>query len=202
MSTNVDAGAEAGDGLMDTRPHRRSKRWILLPIGVVVLGLVVALGFKLAQGNSQLGEVKLKPYPAPAFSLALFNGGNFSLAAERGKPVVVNFWASWCVPCQTEAPILEQAYQRYKSNGVAFVGIDIEDTPEAARGFLERYASSYANGFDAKKDIYINYGVYGLPETFVVNPQGEVIHHVIGPVTGAQLDKWLAPFAAAGKTAP
>ena len=160
------------------------------------LGLVIAVGIKLARGDQQLGEVKLHPYAAPNFSMTQFSGDPFSLDAERGKIVVVNFWASWCIPCQSEAPILESAWQRYRSQGVVFVGVDIKDTPEDARSFLQRYASSYPNGFDAQKSIYIDYGVYGLPETFVVDRQGMVTHHVIGPVTQSQLDGWLTPMLA------
>lgn len=185
------------------QPRRRSRlRLILFPIALAVMGIVVTLGIMLAKGNQTLGEVKLHPYPAPNFNMALFGGGQFSLAQQRGKVVVVNFWASWCVPCQTEAPILEQAWQRYRSQGVVLVGVDIKDTPEDARSFLERYGISYPNGFDAKKEIYINYGVYGLPETFVVNRQGLVIHHLIGATTAAQLDGWLAPLLLAKRAQP
>jgi cytochrome c biogenesis protein CcmG, thiol:disulfide interchange protein DsbE len=173
------------------------RRLILLAISVVVLALVTVIGIRLARGSQQLGEVKLHPYVAPDFAIDLFNGGRFSLAERRGDVVVVNFWASWCIPCREEAPVLEGGFSRYKGQGVQFVGVDIKDTPDDARSFLRRYVSDYPNGFDAQKRIYIDYGVYGLPETFVVSRDGMVVHHVIGPVSEAQLDAWLRPLVAA-----
>jgi cytochrome c biogenesis protein CcmG/thiol:disulfide interchange protein DsbE len=95
--------------------------------------------------------------------------------------------------------VLEGAFQRYQGQGVRFIGVDIKDTPDDARSFLRRHVSTYPNGFDAQKQIYIDYGVYGLPETFVVDRNGMVIHHVIGPVTEAQLDSWLRPLVAAAR---
>jgi cytochrome c biogenesis protein CcmG/thiol:disulfide interchange protein DsbE len=186
-----DGEMQRSQGAAQAAKRRPWMRWVLLLIGLVVLGLVAVIGIRLAQGPSQLGEVKLNPYPAPNFSVNLFNGGQFSLSQERGKIVVVNFWASWCVPCQSEAPVLEAAYQHYHPQSVDFIGVDIKDTPDDAQKFLQTYLSTYPNGFDAQKQIYIDYGVYGLPETFVVNQQGLVVHHVIGPVTAQQLDGWL-----------
>jgi cytochrome c biogenesis protein CcmG/thiol:disulfide interchange protein DsbE len=202
MATEVNATASdlpqppvAEQGAGRRRSHLRL---VLLMISLVVLALVTVIGIKLARGPQQLGEVKLHPYPAPNFAVDLFDGGRFSLDQERGKVVVLNFWASWCVPCQTEAPLLEDTYQRYHPQGVDFVGVDIKDTPDDARNFLQRYTASYPNGFDAQKQIYIDYGVYGLPETFVVDRQGMVIHHVIGPVTQQQLAGWLDATVANG----
>jgi len=175
-------------------------RWVLLPIAAVVLGLLVVMALRLVRGPQSLGEVKLKPYTAPQFTMTLFDGDQFSLGQERGKIVVVNFWASWCVPCRDEAPGLEDVWQRYKDRGVVLVGVDIKDTPEDARSFLQRYVATYPSGFDAKKDIYIDYGVYGLPETFVIDPQGMVVRHVIGPVGESQLYGWLDPMVASART--
>jgi len=161
---------------------------------------LVVLALRLERGDQSLGEVKLKPYTAPQFGMTLFDGDEFSLDQERGKIVVVNFWASWCVPCRDEAPGLEDVWQRYKDRGVVLVGVDIKDTPDDARSFLQRYVASYPSGFDEKKQIYIDYGVYGLPETFVIDPQGMVVRHVIGPVTESQLYAWLDPLVASART--
>lgn len=177
-------------------------RFVLVPLALAVLALAVVIGIRLQRGSPGLGEVKLRPYAAPDFSLSLLDGGRFSLDQERGKIVVLNFWASWCVPCQTEAPVLEDVWQRYGGHNVVVVGVDIKDTPEDARAFLRRYVSTYPSGFDSQKEIYIDYGVYGLPETFVVDPQGMVVHHVIGPVTQAQLQSWLDPLLATQSRTP
>jgi cytochrome c biogenesis protein CcmG/thiol:disulfide interchange protein DsbE len=185
-------GAESG-----TPAAGRSRlRWVLLPITLAVLGLLTVFGIRLARGDSQLGEVQLHPYTAPNFGMALFGGDNFSLAQQRGRVVVLNFWASWCVPCQQEAPALERVWQRYRDRNVVLVGVDIKDTPDDAHTFLQRYIATYPNGFDSQKQIYIDYGVYGLPETFVVDQDGMVLHHIIGPVTEAQLERWLDPLVA------
>ncbi|MGI8552171.1 MAG: TlpA family protein disulfide reductase [Dehalococcoidia bacterium] len=216
-NVELDSDAARRDPKPETRDpshgdtgHARSRRWILLPIALTALGLVILLGLKLYRGDQSLGEVKLQPYTAPNFDFALFNGDRFSLAQQQGKVVVVNFWASWCLPCRDEAPVLEQAWEHYRDQGVVFVGVDIKDTPEDAQRFLQRYVAGYPNGFDSQKQIYINYGVYGLPETFVVDPRGRIIHHIIGPVSQTQLDGWLtllmgglpnppAPFPAEGR---
>jgi cytochrome c biogenesis protein CcmG, thiol:disulfide interchange protein DsbE len=174
-------------------------RLILLLVVAVVLGLLALVALRLARGDQSLGEVKLHPYAAPDFSLTLFDGSRFSLAQERGNVVVVNFWASWCVPCRDEAPGLESVWQRYRDRGVVLIGVDIKDTPSDARSFLQHYVSTYPSGFDGTKAIYIDYGVYGLPETFVVDPQGMVVHHIIGPVTESQLHTWLDPLLASAR---
>ncbi|HTE85088.1 MAG TPA: TlpA disulfide reductase family protein [Dehalococcoidia bacterium] len=198
-SVETEAPSEPQLPQPEEAPRRRfNARLVLWPLGLVILGLMVAMGFKVARGNSTLGEVKLKPYTAPDFTLTQFSGDQFSLADERGKVVVVNFWASWCIPCKDEAPILESAWQRYQRQGVVFIGVDIKDTPDDARNFIRRYNVTYPNGFDGKKLIYIDYGVYGLPETFVVDQQGLVQHHVIGPTTSAQLDGWLDGLVTTG----
>ena len=192
-------GSDPSSSILDSGRGGSTLRLILLAVAAVTLALLVLVGLRLARGDQSLGEVRLHPYAAPDFTLTLFDGKPFALDQERGKVVVLNFWASWCVPCRDEAPGLEDVWQRYKDRGVVLVGVDIKDTPEDAQSFLRRYIATYPSGFDGKKDIYIDYGVYGLPETFVIDPRGMVIHHVIGPVTESQLDGWLAPLVASAR---
>jgi cytochrome c biogenesis protein CcmG/thiol:disulfide interchange protein DsbE len=118
--------------------------------------------------------------PAPDFSLTLFEGRNIRLSDFRGKVVFLNFWASWCPPCRAEARLLEQSWQRYKDQGVVFLGIDMQDTEEAARRFIQEFGVTYMNGRDPNNRIAINYGVYGIPETFFIDKEGLITYKHIG----------------------
>ena len=140
-------------------------------------------------GSGQL--VEIKPYVAPGFSLGLFSGATWQLDAHRGKPVLVNFWASWCPPCKQEMPVLEQGWTR-SGDAIQFVGIDVWDTDADARAFLTQYGASYPVGADPAGRIAINYGLTGVPETFFVDPSGRVVQHYIGPLDAASLNALVA----------
>jgi len=118
--------------------------------------------------------------PAPDFSLTLFDGRTIRLSDFRGRVVILNFWASWCPPCRAEAPLLEQSWQRYKDQGVVFLGVDMQDTEEAARQFIQEFGITYPNGRDPKNRIAIDYGVYGIPETFFIDREGRITYKHIG----------------------
>jgi DsbE subfamily thiol:disulfide oxidoreductase len=105
------------------------------------------------------------------------------LADLQGRPVVLNFWASWCQPCKDEAVVLERFAQEYGPRGVAFVGVNVWDNADKARAFLADYAVSYPNGVDAAGGAAIDYGLTGLPETFFVDRDGRIVRKFIGPVT-------------------
>jgi cytochrome c biogenesis protein CcmG, thiol:disulfide interchange protein DsbE len=122
--------------------------------------------------------------PAPAFSLRrLDTSGTLALASLRGKPVVLNFWASWCVPCKGEAKMLEDAWQRYRSQGVVFVGIDWHDVKSDARRFLDHHGVTYPTVLDGSGSITDRYGVVGVPETYFIDRRGRLVgEHIVGTV--------------------
>lgn len=128
--------------------------------------------------------------PAPEMTIAALDGGAVSLAAYRGTPLVVNFWASWCVPCRQEAPVLNAAAQQY-SGRVQFVGVDIQDSDSAARAYQAEVKSPYPVG-PSSQGSYLRWGVIAPPETFFINRQGVVISRIIGPVDAKRLDVFMS----------
>jgi len=130
---------------------------------------------------------------APPFTANLFNGEKRSLDELRGKVVFLNFWASWCPPCRAEARELEAAWQKFKNNNVVFLGIDIQDTEEDALAFLKEFNITYPNGRDASGKIAIDYGVWGIPETFFIDPEGRITYKHVGAlgsaIVAAKLDE-------------
>jgi cytochrome c biogenesis protein CcmG/thiol:disulfide interchange protein DsbE len=119
--------------------------------------------------------------PAPSFSAETLSGENLALADLRGRPVVVNFWASWCAPCEDEAPLFERAFEEY-GDRVAFVGIDIKDARSDAEAFLDRFGLGYPHVRDEDLKIYDAYGLTGQPETFFLDEEGVIVKHIPGPV--------------------
>jgi len=111
------------------------------------------------------------------------------LAALQGKVVVINFWASWCDPCRAEASTLEAASKHYQSQGVVFVGVDVNDTETPSAAFLKQYHVTYFCGPDQTSTITVGYGVFGLPSTFFVNRQGRVQSKHIGLIDAKTLNQ-------------
>ncbi|MDQ6746763.1 MAG: TlpA family protein disulfide reductase, partial [Candidatus Dormibacteraeota bacterium] len=103
------------------------------------------------------------------------------------------FWASWCAPCRSEAGVLAQAAHDYRARGVGLVGVNLWDDPPAAQAFLAEFGITYPNGQDPSGTLGVDYGVTGIPETFVIDGQGILRRRWIGPVTRAALDALLAP---------
>jgi len=155
-------------------------RWwkVVLVLGAVG-GVVTLLAYGFTTDPRAIPSI-LTGQPAPDFSLTLFDGRTVRLSDFRGKVVFLNFWASWCPPCRVEAPLLEQSWQRYKGQGVVFLGVDIQDTEEAARRFIQEFGITYMNGRDPKNRIAIDYGVYGIPETFFIDRDGQITYKHIG----------------------
>jgi len=146
-------------------------RW-LIPLSVVpVLGLL-AYGFRV---NPRDIPSPLVGRPAAPFVLRTFDGRDLSLASLRGRVVVLNFWASWCYPaCYEEAPALERSWRAYRDREVSVVGVAIQDQPDAARKFIADFSLSFPNAPDPDGKVSVDYGVYGVPETFFIDRAGRI----------------------------
>ncbi len=131
---------------------------------------------------------------APAFTLPALtspNGTKISLADFKGQPVIINFWSSTCAPCKDEAPLLETQWLRVKSQGVVFLGIDVEDTQHDGLNFLQQHGMTYRNVIDTAGDTLVNYGVTYTPETIFINRAGKVVSAVRMEITSQQLQDGL-----------
>lgn len=127
--------------------------------------------------------------PAPAFDLETLDGRRLTLAELRGSPIVLNFWASWCIPCREEAPLLTAADEQYGPTGLRVVGVVYQDSSENARQFMDRYGQSYPGVLDPEGRTAIDYGVFGIPETFFIDAAGVVRSRQLGAVTAEDLER-------------
>jgi len=143
-----------------------------------VLGLLALLGLGLIR--RQQGPVGVGSR-VPEFTLTTFDGETVRSEDMAGKVALINFWASWCKPCEQEALELEQAYQTYKDQGVAFLGVDYVDIEREALAYLERFGISYPNGPDLGTRISQAFRTQGVPETYVIRPDGRIAAVQIGP---------------------
>ncbi len=156
-----------------------------LAVLAAILGPAVAVLALLAYGFGREPKDIRSPLiarPAPAFTLTLFDGSMVRLEDFKGKIVFLNFWASWCPPCRAEARVLEEAWRKYKDDGVVFLGINTQDTAEAARDFLEEFSITYPNGQDPGGKIAIDYGTWGLPESFFIDTAGRITYKHVGAI--------------------
>ncbi|MEZ4270236.1 MAG: redoxin family protein [Myxococcota bacterium] len=152
-------------------------------VPVLLLVLVLAAGFGV---DPHALPSMLDGKPAPPFSLISMTGESFDSAVLRGKPVVLNFWATWCEPCKVEHEILQQA-SRYYGSDVQFVGIIYQDTPEAAAEYLASRSNVFTQLLDPDSKVAINYGVAGVPESFFIDGAGRIHTKQAGAVSPALL---------------
>jgi cytochrome c biogenesis protein CcmG, thiol:disulfide interchange protein DsbE len=159
---------------------RRVKTTAQLLTLACVVGLLALLVWQLGHQQHAPGVGAM----APAFTLNRLEGpGKISLAAYRGKPVVLNFWASWCEPCKGEAAVLERYWTSYRDRGVVFLGVDDNDLASDARRFVSAHELTFPMIEDGSGKVTGDYGISQVPETYVLNRQGRVILHLAGPIT-------------------
>lgn len=165
----------------ESRGKRQVRRW-LPPVlaAVVVAVLAVAL-----LRPSRTPQSPLVGKPAPDFTLVTLDGQPFQLQDHLGQPLVVNFWASWCVPCREEAPMLGE-FARDAQN-LTMVGVVFQDQPDAARAFVREFAEPYPSVVDRQSRVAIDYGVAGIPETFFIDASGVIREKHSGPFTREDL---------------
>jgi cytochrome c biogenesis protein CcmG, thiol:disulfide interchange protein DsbE len=153
--------------------------------GVVALVALLAYGLAAKEGDSSI-DAQLaagKRPPAPAVTLPELSGSRrVSLATYRGQVVVLNFWASWCGPCRTEAPLLERWQRRMRAQRATVVGVDVLDVADDARKFVDQYGLSYPQLRDGDGSQLRRFGVVGYPETVVLDRRGRIAATSRGPV--------------------
>ncbi|HTZ09924.1 MAG TPA: TlpA disulfide reductase family protein [Acidimicrobiales bacterium] len=191
--TLLDAGGVATGGAAPAPPRRRhTARWIAGVVLVAGAGLVALLATRPPQAATEV-DTPLVGQQAPAIDGPTLSGGSFDLAALRGRWVVVNFFASWCPPCQQEEPdLVAFAFAHRAPTAAALVGVVFNDTAGSARAFMRSEGATWPAVVDGGGQIALAYGVVGPPETFIIAPDGRVVVHLDGPVTASSLDGWLA----------
>jgi len=125
-------------------------------------------------------QVAQTPEAAAPFTVQTLEGSTWKLADQRGKVVVLNFWASWCIPCRAEMPAFERVWQRYRDRDVAFLGLSVTDTPSAARDFVSETGVTYPTALDEGEAIALSFRVTGLPTTLLIDRGGIVRHRWLG----------------------
>lgn len=171
----------------------RPLRW-LIPLAAIPVLVLLAYGFRV---NPREIPSPLVGRPAAPFTLTTFDGPPLSLDALRGRVVVLNFWASWCYPaCYEEAPALERNWRAYRDRGVTVVGIDIQDTPDKAQKFIADFGLTFPNAPDRSGKVSIDYGVYGVPETFFIDRRGRIRAKHVGAVTDGVFRAQVEPLLA------
>ena len=191
---------------ISTAPRRGVSLWVQIIIWVFLLGLlgIVALGLNRAQTSTVTVQqgVQIENFTVPLYDEYQYNGmSQVSLSDLRGKVVVINFWASWCKPCEQEAAEMQQAWTEYEPTGeVVFLGVDYVDTPTNAFIYLKKFGITYPNGEDLnvtlKRPISDYFNIQGVPETYFIDKNGVLQWVQVGPFSSvdqirAQIDPLL-----------
>ena len=161
-------------------------------VSIGVLAVIGLLGYGLLTKGEEalaIGE------PLPDTELAMLDGeGTGSIGDYRGEWVLVNVWASWCDPCREESPALQRFYEEHRDQNFTVLGIDSRDVSSEGLAFVEEFGLTYPQLHDSEGDVPDDYGMTGFPESFLIDPEGNVAVARSGPVTGAYLEEAIAPL--------
>ena len=165
---------------------------ILYPAIAVLLGLSALFGLAILPRLSP-GESGMVGKPAPTFTLPVAANGEpgaqMSVADLKGRPVILDFWASWCGPCAIEAPVLDRLSRRYEKQGLVVLGVNASDPPEVIKSYAARKGLSYPMVMDARSEASFSYGVDRLPSLVVIDKQGNVVSYLVGIVDESALSE-------------
>ena len=204
--------AESADAVAPETPERPSPwRWplrlVALSVVVGLFGLLAWATFSAGRGNSLVARIAAgEAPPAPAFSLEVLwpraetwpmparrrlDDGRLDLRELRGRPVVLNFWASWCIPCRDEAPILNASAQAH-ADKVVFLGVNVQDLKSDALAFSREFDTPYVSVRDRGNGTYEDYGLTGVPETYYLDSGGRIVEHTPGAISRTSLEQGIA----------
>lgn len=170
---------------------RRPFRWSMIGLWVAVIAILAVLAWGLINTNAARPEVG---QVAPDFDVEFFDGYEWNtlstanLSDMRGQPVVLNFWASWCVECRYETDVLEQAWLKYRDDGVVFLGVAYADVEPNSIAYMKEFGVTFPHAPDLGTDISQDYEITGVPETFFIDKEGVIRHVQIGAVDQQMLD--------------
>ena len=168
--------------------------WLLSVLGLAMLPVSASyllsaekkpINYKLVPNLREMTDHS----PAPQFTLPNLEGGKVGLKDFRGKLVMLNFWASWCVPCREEMPAMERLYQKFKQEGFVILGVNLKDDKKSARSFVKELQIRFPIAFDPDGEVGLLYGAWGLPTTYLVDADGFALARAWGPAD------WFSPGA-------
>lgn len=174
----------------ERRLHTLSRSWLVISAVLPVILLTGWVAVMAARGGAAGGGAHIGQ-AAPDFALADLDGNPVRLSDLRGRPVILNFWASWCGPCVEEFPMLRDALSRHAAQSVAVVGVVVRDNSEAARRFMERMGAGWPAVMDPGEQVADRFGIYGPPETFFIDANGIVRGRQIGQLNASDLERQL-----------
>ncbi len=174
-------------------------RLLVIGVGSALLALIAVLAIASLRdvGRDPLGAVDPGIERAAEFSLPSLDGGEVSIADYADRPIFLYFWASWCAPCEREAPLIERLWKEFEARGYAFLGVNILDSEREARRFVERHGLTFPSLVDADGGVYLEFGVNGVPEAYFLSPGLQVQQKFLGELRESEFRAMLEAIMSA-----